>query len=240
MSANDSAPPQIIIHSSNIETANSAPPPVYESAIDAPSADMPPTYESLTMINKLKKAKEDANNPVEYLSSACAIICGSCAITVVFAISIALPITMIILGTIYKDDCTYQKNIPIWLIVAGSFGCLSSVLRTISNCYSLLVKRDQNDPENANKINKKSCLTSLIELFLFAWFIAGNVWVYSIRSEVSFTPGSEKYCHQTVYLFSFWIITISWILTVFFCCCCCCIIFIAGCGMGIAEATSSK
>ena len=44
---------------------------------------------------------------------------------------------MIIVGAVYKEQCPIQKNIPIWLIVAGAFGCLSSIIRTASNCYSL-------------------------------------------------------------------------------------------------------
>lgn len=234
----DDIGPQIVIQSSNMEQANSAPPPLYENAVNAPSADMPPSYDSLTLMNKLKKAKEDSNNPVEYLTSACAIVCGSFVITVIFAVSIAMPVTMIVIGALYKDDCRAQKFIPIWLIVAGSFGCFSTITRTISNCHSLIMKRDgleNNDTENT-KVNKKSCLASLIELFLFAWFIAGNVWVYSIRETVSYDSESDLYCHKTCYLFSFWLITISWIMAVFFCCCCCCIVTVAGCGIGIAGA----
>jgi hypothetical protein len=66
----------------------------------------------------------------------------------------------------------------------------------------------------------------------------GNVWVYSIRTSVSYEPGSSQYCDQTCYLFSFWIITATYIFLTFLCCCCCCILLIAGCGISIAGAVS--
>lgn len=234
--------PPIAVASSHVEMAGppDLPPPGYETAVNAPTADNPPSYESLTLVNKLRQAKEKSSNPVEYFTSACAIICGSFVFTIFFAISIAMPITMIVIGAIYKDQCTIERYIPIWLIVAGVFGCISSIVRTASNCYTLFTKRgDAADAEGANnKIQTKGCLTSLIELFLFAWFIAGNVWVYSVRNSVQYTnPVEGSYCHQTVYLFSFWLITLSWILSVLFCCCCCCVLVVIGCGLGIAGAS---
>lgn len=242
MGEEENRAPQIAVASSHVEMAgpSNLPPPGYETAVNAPSADNPPSYESLTLVNKLRQAKEKSSNPVEYFTSACAIICGSFIFTMIFAISITMPITMIVIGAIYKDQCKIERYIPIWLIVAGVFGCVSTIFRTASNCYTLFTKRgDGNDPEGANKkIQTKNCFTSLIELFLFAWFIAGNVWVYSVRNTVQYNDQSlNTYCHQTVYLFSFWLITLTWILSVLFCCCCCCVLLIIGCGLGIAGAT---
>jgi hypothetical protein len=71
------------------------------------------------------------------MTNAFTIVCGSFILTVIFALSIALPITMIVIGTLYIDQCKIQRNIPIWLIVAGAFGCLSGVIRTATNIYTL-------------------------------------------------------------------------------------------------------
>ena len=59
-----------------------------------------------------------------------------------------------------------------------------------------------------------SFLTSIIGLFQFAWFIAGNVWVYSIYGQVQFTDltAQSTYCDRTTYLFSFWVITAGYIV----------------------------
>lgn len=37
--------------------------------------DLPPAYDSL--FSKLKKAKEESSNPLDYISKACGIMCGS-------------------------------------------------------------------------------------------------------------------------------------------------------------------
>ncbi len=91
-------------------------PPAYDAAVNAPTSDTPPTYESLTFMNRIKKAKEESTNPAHFVSSVIAIICGSVVVTILFSISICLPITMIVIGAMYKDSCRIQSKIPIWLI----------------------------------------------------------------------------------------------------------------------------
>ncbi|CAF0869729.1 unnamed protein product [Brachionus calyciflorus] len=212
-------------------------PPNYNAAMNTPndSTELPPSYNSL--FNQLQRAKEESTNPADYALKACGILCGSIIITIIFAISSAIPITMIIIGAIYKDQCTIDHKIPIWLIVSGVFGCLSAIIRTIQNCYSIYKKRQNESYEQG----KKSCITSVIELFIFSWFICGNVWVYSAKSSVVTDNQLDPfYCHATCYYFAFWVITVSWIVMALLCCCCCCILVIAGCGAGIASIFSSK
>jgi hypothetical protein len=56
-------------------------------------------------------------------------------VTIFFGISVILPVTMIIIGSIYVNDCKIERKIPIWLIVSGSFSCLSLIFRTTKNIY---------------------------------------------------------------------------------------------------------
>jgi hypothetical protein len=217
-----------------IDVESQLPPPQYDSVVmnNAPtlSLDSPPTYDSL--FAKLKRAKEDSSNPFEYVSKACGIMCGSVLITIMFAISAALPAVMIVIGAIYINDCPINNKIPIWLVVSGAFGLLSAIIRTSSNCYTLYKKRNDENYE----MHKKSCLTAAIEFFLFAWFICGNVWVYSVKNVVIDDPTmTGTYCHPTCYYFAFWIITVTWIFMGLLCCCCCCILTIAGCGLGVVA-----
>lgn len=100
---------------SNILQEDSKDPPRYEAAINAPTSDSPPSYDSL--MTRIKKAKQESTNPVGFLSSVIAIICGSLFVTVLFSISLCLPIAMIVIGAIYKDNCTIQDKIPIWYIL---------------------------------------------------------------------------------------------------------------------------
>jgi hypothetical protein len=95
----------------DIEAKN---PPQYSEAMSAPTGDTPPSYESLNFMNRLKRVKEESSSPAHFVSSVLTIICGSVVVTVLFALSICLPISMIIIGVIYKDNCPIQTKIPIW------------------------------------------------------------------------------------------------------------------------------
>ena len=82
--------------------------------------------------------------------------------------------------------------IPIYLIVGGSAGLL--------NIFCACAAEYRGD-----HVIKKLC--RLVLLPLFAWFIAGNVWIYK-NYEPNYTdPESPYFCHKTLYLFAFWVIT---------------------------------
>ena len=104
--------------------------------------------------------------------------------------------------------------IPIYLIVAGSIGLLST-----SCACAVEYREDREDrvvtipPQPVSpywQVIKQ--LRSLVLLLLFAWFIAGNVWIYK-NYEPNYTdPKSPYFCHKTLYLFAFWVINSYYIL----------------------------
>ena len=59
------------------------------------------------------------------------------------------------------------------------------------------------------------CYVMLCNLILFTFILKGNVWVYSNYSKVQYTDSTatSTYCDKTTYLFTFWIITVSYIVT---------------------------
>ncbi|EDV21369.1 expressed hypothetical protein [Trichoplax adhaerens] len=135
-------------------------------------------------------------------------------------------------GAIYKDQCPVQPKIPIYLIVLGSFGLLKNLL-DLCQQVSKGDTDDSDDSEDSDnsessKSNDVQSYETLITCFLIAWFIAGNVWIYSIYKP-SFNPMDIKYCNQTLYLFAFWITTAGYIIVGFFCFCFCCVACVAVC-----------
>jgi hypothetical protein len=44
---------------------------------------------------------------------------------------------MIVIGSIYQNQCVINQNIPIWLIVFGAVGAFNILLRLFSNIYSI-------------------------------------------------------------------------------------------------------
>ena len=104
--------------------------------------------------------------------------------------------------------------IPIYLIVAGSIGLLST-----SCACAVAYREDREDrvvtipPQPVSPYwHVIKQLRSLVLLLLFAWFIAGNVWIYK-NYEPNYTdPKSPYFCHKTLYLFAFWVINSYYIL----------------------------
>ncbi|XP_077984092.1 transmembrane protein 272-like [Glandiceps talaboti] len=192
-------------------------PPTY----DAAQSDPPPTYEE-TMKDRLKKAKQESTGTKDFAMAVFKIVCGSAALLlgcfIVTGILMAIPIAMIVMGAMNKDDCPAEPYIPIYLIVAGACSLAVCVL---SMCGCLRNRGDKDEGEGDGGCGIAGCCTGcfsgLISLFLTAWFIAGNVWIYRTH-EPSYDSETENYCDKTLYLFSFWLMTTSYIFTGLACC----------------------
>lgn len=140
-------------------------------------------------------------------------------------IMLCLPIVQIVLGTIYLKDCPAQPYIPIYVLVSGVFTMCLSLL----SC--LPCARESEGGEQNPLSSICTAWNSLLTVFLFCWFIAGNVWIYSIYAP-SYSPlDVGKYCHKTLYLFAFWMTTLVYILVgVLLVGGCCALICMAVCG----------
>uniref|UniRef100_A0A665WPR3 Si:dkey-19b23.12 n=1 Tax=Echeneis naucrates TaxID=173247 RepID=A0A665WPR3_ECHNA len=118
-----------------------------------------------------------------------------------------LPAAEIAIGSVYLHDCPRQHYIPIYLIVAGVF----SLVLVLLSCLPCAQETEEGPPNRLSQV----CRTwnSLTSFFLFCWFIAGNVWIYSIYQPNynKNTTSLDPYCHKTLYLFAFWTTTFVYI-----------------------------
>ena len=134
------------------------------------------------------------------------------------------------LGTKYKDDCPREDMIPIYLIVAGAVLIFRNLSSMCTRTYAANNNDDATDGEDErNPVHK--CCDSVLDLFTFCWFIAGNYWIYHINEPSYNHNDGDDYCNKTLYLFAFWITTCTYIFAGFLCCCLCCV--------GICVAASS-
>uniref|UniRef100_A0A3P8UFG1 Si:dkey-19b23.12 n=1 Tax=Cynoglossus semilaevis TaxID=244447 RepID=A0A3P8UFG1_CYNSE len=138
-----------------------------------------------------------------------------------------MPIAQISIGAVYLHECPRENYIPIYLIVVGAFGLMLSLL-------SCLPCAQQPTDGATNPLNR-ACVAwnSLTSFFLFCWFIAGNVWIYSIYQPNynKNTTDVDPYCNKTVYLFAFWTTTLFYIilcLVLFIGCCVMCCFYLCG------------
>ncbi|XP_060768865.1 transmembrane protein 272-like isoform X2 [Neoarius graeffei] len=118
--------------------------------------------------------------------------------------AIALPVAQLVIGVLYLEECPCQPLIPIYLLVSGVFAIMLVMLSCLP-CTQ--------EGENGGGAISTLCTTwnSLVTLFLFCWFIAGNVWIYSIY-EPSYDQHTVQYCAKTLYLFAFWTVTLVYII----------------------------
>ncbi|XP_070554016.1 transmembrane protein 272-like [Ptychodera flava] len=209
-------------------------PPSYDEA----QKDPPPDYGSI--IGRIKQAKQDSSGVKDFTTSVCDIILGTTGLVfgclICTGLTMGIPIAMIVIGSIYLDDCPAEKNIPIYLIVCGVFTILSYLL---SVCLGKSRgKKDENAEGEGDAAGKggavtgcAGCISCLIGPFLFAWFIAGNVWIYRTYEPSYDDVNAADYCNKTLYLFSFWLLNVTYILIGLSCCigiCGCCVACIRG------------
>ena len=138
---------------------------------------------------------------------------------ILHVISLIIPIGMLVIGIIYKDQCKIHQQIPIWLIVAGIGGITNGLLNLTSNAISCIRFRITGETAGQRLI---SCITTILGLFLFIWLVLGSVWVYRIHKMVVFNDfDAANYCNKICYSFSFWSITVTWVFLFIACMCLC-------------------
>ncbi|CAJ0599207.1 unnamed protein product [Cylicocyclus nassatus] len=187
-------------------------PPSYEEA----STDAPPSYERL--YGEFRRVDSPKGLAV-FFKEAFDFVLGTLAAAVVLAVLNIVPILMIIIGALNRDDCAVNSNIPVWLIVTG---IVSLVRSAINFFYRFKDQQKQRRPILVRLFD------GMLSVFFAIWFILGSIWVYWAYNHVSYDPhDGPYYCDQLTFVFTFVFITVSYVLMfltcMFFCCCCCCI-----------------
>ncbi|XP_065159664.1 transmembrane protein 272-like [Atheta coriaria] len=191
-------------------TSNGAP-PSYEEAIN-PNAP-PPSYDSL--FGRVREARKTSKGIFDFFKNVFIILLGAVGCTIILGVTIAIPICMIVMGSIYLHECPQGEYIPVYLLVGGIFGILKQLLHLSARV------RERQEDRDAEHL-RQSPTQALLNCFMLGWFIIGSVWVYK-EFEPNYDPNKEngRYCNKSLYLFAFWLITSVYILlgTVTVCLC---------------------
>ncbi|XP_076660086.1 uncharacterized protein LOC143363374 [Halictus rubicundus] len=173
------------------------PPPSYEVAIDiAP----PPSSDSL--FDRIRHAHKTFGHHTNIVISLLYTITLIILFGVLTIITVVIPICMVVIGGLYINECPQGVYIPIYLLVNGSL----SIFKRLCCCIRRAVGEDK-------------CLLNAIETltdsFTCILFVMGTVWVYQVYSMgVNYDPAQGKYCNRTLYLFAFWLTTVTVITAV--------------------------
>lgn len=197
---NDPPPPPYYI---NYGMTDETPPPAYEFSIannndNSASDQLPPSYESL--YGQIRAARDDSTGTFEFFKKFTVIVVSTIGCTFFVGILIAIPVSMIVMGSIYINDCPRQQYIPIYLIVGGCAGVLKTALSLGQRIKNRVERRD-------NENIQTNPLDGTLNCFVVCWFIAGNIWIYSIANDYSTDPTSPKYCNEVLFQYAFWMTT---------------------------------
>ena len=109
-----------------------------------------------------------------------------------------------------------EPLIPIYLIVSGVFGIVLIPFIMVCSCLKCQSIKDC-------YICVNGIVIFLLSLFYFAWFLCGNVLVFS-KYKPEYKPMTHplKYCDETTYKLPFWIIISTYICSIMACCGCYC------------------
>ncbi|CAF3737347.1 unnamed protein product [Adineta steineri] len=163
-------------------------------------------------------------------------IVGTVAVASIFGIvlliiSLAIPISMLVIGVRYRDRyyCPIEPRISHFLIVAGAVSLVWIILNILLSLATMFLAYTRS-------IISVICVVSLsiiifvLQIFSIIWLIVGSVWTFGIRSRVEFVinyPYNFRvYCHKTLYEFTFAYLIIIYILMALQCCGQCCATFI--------------
>jgi hypothetical protein len=187
------------------------PPPSYEDVIN-PEAP-PPSYQSL--FGQVREARKTANGILDFIRKLIFLLIGTLGCTIIIGFTVVIPLSMIIIGIVYMNSCPIE-NIPTFLLVGGIVWIFKNLMNIWSQC-----RRSPNSESEAETAVQYRKHESLLNCFLFGWFIAGCVMVYRVYEPNYDDPNSSKYCNKTVYMYAFWLISSTFIVFAIFMTCLC-------------------
>ncbi|XP_059474230.1 uncharacterized protein LOC132195936 [Neocloeon triangulifer] len=209
---------------------NYPPPPTYEEALD-PNALPPPAYDSL--FGQVQTAHQSSDGVTEFVKNLTILLFGTVGCLACIGLAVVVPFAMVVIGTIYYNQCPAEPNIPLYLVVGGGVTLLNNLLGNFR-----IERNEQNNEVSLQR--RKSPAKAFITTFMFIWFVLGSFWVYK-HYMPSFDPMDRNYCHPTVYLFAFWVITSSYLILLFLSLSIFCIAFMAvGAAEQIQQQASSR
>ncbi|KAM3590646.1 uncharacterized protein V6R79_013652 [Siganus canaliculatus] len=120
-----------------------------------------------------------------------------------------LPISQIIIGALYHNECPKQRMIPIFLEVLGIY----SLPLVVNVIFPSLIREPM-----------RIYVMSINFLFVLGWFIAGNVWTFQIfqPNYDETTTDVDPYCNQILYMSSVVFIGLNYglmLIIIMFSCC---------------------
>lgn len=194
----DSPPPYSACSVQVTNNSNPCNPPSYNESIYP--QEPPPTYQSL--YGRVIEARNQSSNSIDFFNKLLNILKTSLGYILALCISFGLSISIISMGLIYREKCTLDRRIPIFLIIGGLFWTVKNLVYT-AECLYRIVKKDEDLQNNSGCSDHFSRIHTFLNLFLFPWFISMKICVFILFSKFSTDKNSENYCDPVFFHFVF-------------------------------------
>ena len=130
-------------------------------------------------------------------------------------IFICLAIIQLRFSIVYKDHCTIDNRLTLYLFVIS----ITEIIYSFNGIFLIIFSFFY---EKYSWINYSLFIDFLIEqillIFLIIWFIIGNYLFFHLKKQVQFTNSyrTQTYCHYSLYQIAYGTIIIYYILIFFF------------------------
>jgi hypothetical protein len=128
---------------------------------------------------------------------------------------LSISIIQLRFSVVYKDDCTIDKRILLYLFAIAIIQIIYSFNGILLIIFSLLYDKYQ---YMIRFLLICFLIQHILIIFLLIWFIIGNYLIFSIRNTVQYTNSynTHTYCDYTLYQTAFWTIIMYYILIILF------------------------
>ena len=127
-----------------------------------------------------------------------------------------VPVTQLVIGSIYVGQCTVRQFIPIYMILSGIVG-IALVIVGLALIYQIHKQATlyYDDLVASNPMGIRILKPVFISLFLFTigWFIAGQVLVFEVKLRVALIyPMLPEYCQEKLYKAAYILIFVDYLI----------------------------
>ncbi|XP_029054464.1 uncharacterized protein LOC114881767 isoform X1 [Osmia bicornis bicornis] len=159
------------------------------------------TYGSVVF--QLKDANLEADNTCDFVLRALKVVSRTRVATGCLVCLSAVPVSMLIFGWKFFNECPREPRIPIYMVIGGTFGSMFMTLSIYSQIRSRRPEVVMAQPQEP-QISFTKLITVVLSFFLLGWFVMGNFWILSIEwpKNESTYYAPNTHCKNRLYIFA--------------------------------------
>ncbi|KAK3592862.1 hypothetical protein CHS0354_028945 [Potamilus streckersoni] len=179
---------------------------------DNPELDGIPSNSSYGTLQRIQEIRQQSTGFVDFIRKTVRHVGSKMITKLLLLIMMGAPVSMIVVGNTYRNECPKEYKLPLYLTVGGIFGMLKILFLLCLNHHaysfeSLQGESDLDDEVEDLVLSRSLKFTKIIlKFFLIVWFCLGNVWLFSIWIPNFSQPLHEpsNWCHPVLFWFTFY------------------------------------